>query len=52
MVYRGQKGAALSDKTNAQRVFTALVVNDLETRAGYDINSMLQDKIRFKMRGK
>lgn len=47
LMYRAQKGAALSS-SRPQTVYNAMILADLEARAGFDINNEIQNRIDFQ----
>jgi len=46
MMYRAQRGAALSS-TNNQTVLNAMILSDLETKAGFSVEDNLRNRIEF-----
>ena len=46
LMYRAQRGAALSS-TNNQTVLNALILSDLETKAGFSVENNLRNRIEF-----
>ena len=47
MMYKAQRGVALSNKKDPRIVYAAMMVTDLQSKAGYDMNQMILDRIKF-----
>ena len=48
LMYKAQRGSALSSKNN-QDVYNAMILADLETMADFDINTNIQNRLRFQI---
>ena len=49
LVYRSQRGAALSKKGDNQTVYNAMIVSSLESKAGFDVVKSIQNRVRFNL---
>ena len=49
LVYRSQRGSALSKKGDNQTVYNAMIVSSLESKAGFDVVKSIQNRVRFNL---
>jgi len=49
LVYRAQRGSALSKKGDNQTVYNAMIVSSLESKAGFDVVKSIQNRVRFNL---
>jgi hypothetical protein len=49
LVYRAQRGAALSKKGDKQTVYNAMIVSSLESKEGFDVVKSIQNRVRFNL---